>query len=97
MIEAGEPVKPINERMLSNLAKYTTYIVSENARAQAEFYTHALGGEITSVMTRGQLPGAAEGGKIVCPLEPASWGSLFGQIEDPFGIRWMITTAAPTA
>ncbi|MFF2885924.1 VOC family protein [Paenibacillus sp. NPDC057967] len=134
------------------MAKYTTYIVSENARAQAEFYTHALGGEIVSVMTHGQLPGAAEklkdkvvnlsfvaggihfmmsdsvfepviqgnainlsfefateveareafaklaeGGKIICPLEPAFWGSLFGQIEDPFGIRWMITTAAPTA
>jgi len=39
----------------------------------------------------------AEGGNIICPLEPAFWGSLFGQIEDPFGIRWMITTAAPTA
>jgi len=134
------------------MAKYTAYIVSENAKAQAEFYTHALGGEIVSVMTHGQLPGSpeelkdkvvnlslvaggipimmsdsvfepvirgsavnlsfefategeareafaklAEGGNIICPLEPAFWGSLFGQLEDQFGIRWMITTAAPTA
>ncbi|MFD0716401.1 VOC family protein [Paenibacillus sp. GCM10027626] len=35
--------------------------MSEDARAQAEFYTHALGGEILSVMTHGELPGAKEG------------------------------------
>ena len=34
--------------------------MSEDARAQAEFYTYALGGEILSVMTHGQLPEAKE-------------------------------------
>lgn len=131
------------------MAKYTTYIFSEDAKEQAEFYTQALGGEITSVMTHGQLPGSdddlrdkvvhlsliaagvtfymtdhfmgpvqpgnalnlnlefsteaeardafdrlAEGGRIRQPLEPAFWGSLFGQIEDKYGIQWMITTEA---
>jgi len=134
------------------MAKHTTYIMSEDAKAQAEFYTHALGGEILSVMTHGQLPGAkeelkdkvvhlslmagginflmsdsvfepiirgnainlcleyateaeareafdklAEGGNVKCPLEPAFWGALFGQIEDKYGVMWMITTAGPTA
>lgn len=134
------------------MAKHTTYIMSEDARAQAEFYAHALGGEILSVMTHGQLPEAreelkdkvvnlslmagginflmsdsvfepiirgnainlslefateaeareafdklAEGGNVKCPLEPAFWGALFGQIEDKYGIMWMITTAGPTA
>lgn len=41
-------------------ANLTPYIVSKNAREQAEFYIQALGGEAQSVMTHGQLPGAAE-------------------------------------
>lgn len=41
-------------------AKLTPYIVSKDARAQAEFYIQALGGEVQSVMTHGQLPGATE-------------------------------------
>ncbi|MNU02524.1 hypothetical protein D3C72_2462590 [compost metagenome] len=31
-------------------------------------------------------------GKVNLPLEPAFWGVLFGEIEDKYGIRWMITT-----
>jgi PhnB protein len=42
------------------MAKYTTYILSENTKGQAEFYTKVLGGEILSVMTYGQLPDANE-------------------------------------
>lgn len=42
------------------MAKHTTYIFSEDARAQADFYTQSLGGEILSVMTHGQLPNANE-------------------------------------
>ncbi|QMV42411.1 VOC family protein [Cohnella cholangitidis] len=42
------------------MAKHTTYLMSEDARAQAEFYVHALGGEVLSVMTHGQLPEAKE-------------------------------------
>lgn len=131
------------------MPKLTPYIMSEDARAQAAFYTQALGGEIISVMTHGQLPDAsealkdkvmhmslvaggipifmtdsvfgplnrgnnihlslefatdeethvafgklAEGGKVAHPLQTAFWGSLFGQIEDKFGVLWMITTEA---
>ena len=42
------------------MAKQYTYIFSEDARAQAEFYTQALGGEVLSVMTYGDLPDAKE-------------------------------------
>ena len=45
------------------MAKLTPYIMSEDARAQAEFYVQALGGEILSVMTHGQLPDASEANK----------------------------------
>jgi len=40
-------------------AKLTPYIVSTDARAQADFYIQALSGEVQSLMTHGQLPGAA--------------------------------------
>jgi len=129
------------------MAKHTTYFISEDARAQAEFYIQALGGKINSVTTHGQLPDAkeelkdkvinlsftaagvnfyisdtdfealrhgnaihqslefaaeseareafanlSEGGKVTHPLTPAFWGALFGQLEDKYGISWMITT-----
>lgn len=131
------------------MAKLIPYLVSEDARAQAGFYINALGGEIRSVMTHGQLPDASEavkgkvlhmcvmaggitffmsdsvfaplnhgngiqlnlefpteaeareafaklgeGGTVKHPLEPAFWGSLFGQIEDKYGVIWMITNEA---
>jgi len=131
------------------MAKHMTYIFSEDARAQAEFYVQALGGEIVSVQTHGELPHAteeykdkvlhlslvaagvnilmsdavfepvqqgtainlvlefeqepeayaafeklSEGGTVRDPIKPAFWGSLFGQLEDKFGIRWMITTGS---
>lgn len=42
------------------MAKQTIYLWSEDAKAQAEFYIGALGGEILSVMTHGELPGSRE-------------------------------------
>nr|WP_325168588.1 VOC family protein [Paenibacillus sp. S28] len=36
----------------------------------------------------------SEGGTVRDPIKPAFWGSLFGQLEDKFGIRWMITTGS---
>ncbi len=42
------------------MAKLYPYLHSEDARAQAEFYTEALGGEILSVMTYGEMPGAKD-------------------------------------
>ncbi len=31
-------------------------------------------------------------GTILMPLEKQFWGSLFGRVEDKFGIKWQITT-----
>jgi PhnB protein len=45
------------------MTQLTPFIKSEDARAQAAFYTQALGGEIQSVMTNGQLPNADEATK----------------------------------
>lgn len=128
------------------MAKLTPYIISEDARAQAEFYTNALGGEILSVVTHGEHPDAqesaedkvmhlslvaagitlfmtdcifeplnqgnginlslefeteaealeafdklAEGGNIKFPLQRQFWGALFGQLEDKYGVSWMIS------
>ncbi|WP_341279514.1 VOC family protein [Paenibacillus sp. FSL H8-0537] len=39
----------------------------------------------------------SEGGTVKKELSPEFWGSLFGQLEDKFGIQWMITTAAKTS
>lgn len=33
----------------------------------------------------------AEGGNVKYPLELAFWGALHGQLEDKFGVLWMIT------
>lgn len=41
-------------------AKLTPYISSKDARTQADFYIRALGGEIVSIMTHGQIPNAPE-------------------------------------
>lgn len=43
--------------MLNMKAQLNAYIQSKDARAQAEFYQEALGGQILSVMTLGQMPG----------------------------------------
>jgi len=41
-------------------AKLVTYLMSEDARKQAGFYKDALGGEIHSVKTFGEIPGTPE-------------------------------------
>jgi PhnB protein len=129
-------------------AQLRPYIKSEDARAQAEFYKNALGGEIKSVMTFGQVPGTlvenkdkvmhlqlevgggnelfftdcapgsvqqgndislslgyktegeveeafnklSEGGEVKIALERQSWGLYYGEIQDKFGIVWMLAT-----
>lgn len=37
----------------------------------------------------------SEGGEITMPLEKSFWGSYFGMLNDPFGIRWMINYEIP--
>ncbi|TXK83833.1 VOC family protein [Paenibacillus sp. N3.4] len=36
----------------------------------------------------------SEGGQVIMALEKQFWGSLFGRIEDKFGIKWQVTTEA---
>ena len=45
------------------MATVTPYLQSEDARAQAAFYIEALGGEIRSMQTHGEVPGAKEAWK----------------------------------
>jgi PhnB protein len=33
----------------------------------------------------------AAGGKVMQPLEPVFWGGKFGQLEDKYGVSWMIS------
>ena len=35
----------------------------------------------------------AEGGKVVEQLAPVFWSSLYGTVEDKFGITWMVMTS----
>lgn len=34
----------------------------------------------------------ADGGNVKDPLKKQFWGSLFGVIEDKFGVLWQVTT-----
>ncbi|MFC0213469.1 VOC family protein [Paenibacillus chartarius] len=127
------------------MATLIPFLFSEDARAQAEFYIGALGGEINSVMTYGDAPEPIEGlkdkvmhmcftaagvtffmadsmtpltrgndislnlqfkaeaegrnafeklaagGQVRQPLEPVFWGGSYGEVEDKFGVLWMIS------
>ncbi|MCQ6561721.1 VOC family protein [Paenibacillus mendelii] len=67
-------------------AQLTTYLMSENARAQAEFYKQALGGEIGFVKTFGETPGTPEAVKdkvMHMVLTVAGANTLF--LSDSFG------------
>ncbi|WP_141503538.1 VOC family protein [Paenibacillus luteus] len=33
----------------------------------------------------------AAGGNVLHPLEPVFWGGMYGQLEDKFGVQWMIS------
>ncbi len=34
----------------------------------------------------------SQGGKVFMPFERMFWGTTFGRLEDPFGVRWQIST-----
>ncbi|ULL17194.1 VOC family protein [Paenibacillus sp. H1-7] len=36
----------------------------------------------------------SEGGKVIMALEKQFWGSIFGRLEDKYGIKWQISTEA---
>lgn len=33
----------------------------------------------------------AAGGTVIHPLEPVFWGGMYGQVEDKYGVNWMIS------
>ena len=37
----------------------------------------------------------AEGGRVDVPLEKAPWGDEFGQVQDRFGVNWLVNVAGP--
>jgi PhnB protein len=131
------------------MATLTPYFYSKNAREQSGFYAKALGGEIVSLRTFADMPGAdesmkdrvlhlelhalglrffmadagtelvergngmdltldfkgeeearrifealSEGGTVIMPFERMFWGTMFGRLEDPFGVTWQISTEA---
>ncbi|GEO27740.1 VOC family protein [Alicyclobacillus acidoterrestris] len=34
------------------------------------------------------------GGSVIMPLEKQFWGTLFGRLQDKYGVKWQITTVA---
>lgn len=34
----------------------------------------------------------ANGGEVLMPFERMFWGTMFGRLLDPFGVRWQIST-----
>lgn len=32
------------------------------------------------------------GGQVIMPLEKQFWGTLFGRLQDKYGVKWQITT-----
>ncbi|WP_426451842.1 VOC family protein [Paenibacillus sp. S-38] len=66
-------------------AQLTPFLMSEDARTQAEFYKSALGGEIRSLTTFGQVPGTPEAAKDkVMYMELALAGSNTLMMSDSF-------------
>jgi PhnB protein len=45
---------------------------------------------------RGWWDGLLEGGTVHVPLEKAPWGDQFGQLEDRFGVQWMVNISPAT-
>ena len=39
---------------------------------------------------RGWWDGLVDGGQVHVPLEQAPWGDAFGQLQDRFGVTWMV-------
>lgn len=56
----------------------------------------SLSGESEAEL-RGYFDKLAEGGTIEVPLERAPWGDFFGQVEDRFGIHWLVNVSSPAA
>ncbi|PLT48061.1 PhnB protein [Paenibacillus pasadenensis] len=74
-------------RMMNMTAKLNTYLHSEDARTQAAFYAQALGGEILSTMTYGQVPGTPESSqeKVMHMVLSVAGGNILFLSDSPHG------------
>jgi PhnB protein len=92
--EAPEPNDAIKDKVmhLCLIAGGVTFFMSDSfgpltrgngISLSLEFKTEAEGREA--------FDNLAAGGKVMHPLEPVFWGGMFGQLEDKYGILWMIS------
>ncbi|WP_244931604.1 VOC family protein [Nocardioides sp. W7] len=44
---------------------------------------------------RGWFETLADGGEVHVPLEKQMWGDVFGQVQDRFGVIWLVNIAQP--
>jgi len=56
--------------------------------------TLALIGDDEAVL-RAAWDGLIDGGSIVVPLETAPWGATFGEVNDRYGVKWLINITPP--
>ena len=54
--------------------------------------TLALMGDDDALLRR-CWAGLVEGGTVVVPLETAPWGDAFGEVNDRYGVKWMVNIA----
>ena len=58
--------------------------------------TLALMGDDDALLRR-CWAGLVEGGTVVVPLETAPWGDAFGEVNDRYGVKWMVNIAGTAA
>lgn len=70
-----------------------TLMASDNVPGMSEGQTPnghlSLSGD-ESDRLHGWFDRLAEGGRVDVPLEKAPWGDEFGQVQDRFGVNWLV-------
>lgn len=56
----------------------------------------ALSGDDVDIL-RGWFAGLSAGGTVNVPLEKAPWGDWFGDLEDKYGVGWMVNISGAAA
>ncbi|SFL36110.1 PhnB protein [Paenibacillus sp. 1_12] len=46
----------------------------------------------TEQEARQVFEGLSQGGSVIMPFEKMFWGSMFGRLQDPYGVFWQIVT-----
>ncbi|MBF4161695.1 VOC family protein [Nocardioides acrostichi] len=54
----------------------------------------ALSGDEDAVL-RGWFDALAAGGTVNVPLDRQPWGDVFGEVEDAFGVTWLVNISDP--